>query len=54
MIPEQNARELPEIPEDVRAGLEIHPVTTMDDVLALTLRAERMPAAIPVAPALTH
>ncbi|HXY29671.1 MAG TPA: endopeptidase La [Gemmatimonadaceae bacterium] len=54
VIPEQNARELPEIPEDVRAGLEIHPVTTMDDVLALTLRAERMPAAIPVAPALTH
>ncbi|MBX6331587.1 MAG: endopeptidase La [Gemmatimonadaceae bacterium] len=40
IIPRSNARELEEIPEDMRAGLVFHPVTTMDEVLALALRPE--------------
>ena len=39
IIPEGNAREIEEIPEDIREGLQFHPVSTMDEVLALALRA---------------
>ena len=53
IIPHLNARELEELPEDVRAGLTFHPVETMDQVLAVALahlprtserRAEDQPA----------
>jgi ATP-dependent Lon protease len=37
VIPHLNARELEELPEDVRAGLTFHPVETMDEVLAIAL-----------------
>ena len=38
IIPQQNARDLEELPEEVRDGLTFHPVKTMDEVLALALR----------------
>ncbi|MEP7382832.1 MAG: endopeptidase La [Gemmatimonadota bacterium] len=37
VIPHLNARELEELPDDVRAGLTFHPVETMDEVLAVAL-----------------
>jgi len=44
MIPEDNARDLPEIPDNVKNGLEIIPVAKMGDVLRHAL--VRMPEAI--------
>ena len=44
MIPEDNARDLPEIPDNVKNGLEIIPVAKMSDVLRHAL--VRMPEAI--------
>ncbi|HXE60358.1 MAG TPA: endopeptidase La [Gemmatimonadaceae bacterium] len=41
IIPATNARELDEIAPDIREGLVFHPVSTMDEVLSLALRAER-------------
>ncbi|RRH70289.1 endopeptidase La [Falsigemmobacter faecalis] len=37
LIPEENARDLPEIPENVKAGLKIIPVTHVSEVLELAL-----------------
>jgi ATP-dependent Lon protease len=37
LIPEENAKDLPEIPDSVKSGLEIIPVTRMDEVLARAL-----------------
>jgi ATP-dependent Lon protease len=37
IIPKINERDLKEIPDNVREGLEIHPVTWIDDVLSLAL-----------------
>ncbi|MFC0281481.1 endopeptidase La [Falsigemmobacter intermedius] len=37
LIPEENARDLPEIPENVKAGLKIIPVTHVSEVLDLAL-----------------
>ncbi len=44
MIPEENVKDLAEIPENVKSGLEIIPVSRMDDVLKHTL--VRMPEPI--------
>ncbi|MDP2733110.1 MAG: S16 family serine protease, partial [Hoeflea sp.] len=44
MIPEDNAKDLPEIPDNVKNGLEIIPVAKMSDVLRHAL--VRMPEAI--------
>ncbi|HEX6536705.1 MAG TPA: endopeptidase La [Gemmatimonadaceae bacterium] len=41
IIPALNARELEEIPEDIRGELTFHPVTSMDEVLTLALRGDR-------------
>jgi len=41
IIPEENERDLKEIPEDIKADLDIHPVRWIDDVLQLAL--EHMP-----------
>ncbi len=45
LIPEENAKDLAEIPANVRDGLEIVPVKWIDKVLELAL--ERMPTALP-------
>ncbi len=37
LIPHQNARDVDELPAEVKAGVTFHPVKTMDEVLALSL-----------------
>ena len=37
LIPQENAKDLAEVPENVKSGLEIIPVSTVDEVLALAL-----------------
>ena len=44
VVPERNARDLEELPVEVREGLTFHLVRTMDDVLAVALRARQSPA----------
>ena len=52
MIPAANAKDLEEIPEDVRADLEFVPIETMDEVLGLALqRPVGVPAEAPAPPA---
>jgi ATP-dependent Lon protease len=41
VLPWQNARDLPEIPVEVREGLTFHPVRTMDEVLTVALATAR-------------
>ena len=41
IIPWQNARDLPELPAEVRDGLAFHPVKTMDEVLKIALATPR-------------
>jgi ATP-dependent Lon protease len=40
IIPQGNAREIAEMPDEIRNGVTFHPVTTVDEVLALALRRE--------------
>jgi ATP-dependent Lon protease len=44
IVPHGNAREIEEIPQDVRDVVHFHPVRTMDDVLAQALRVPALPA----------
>jgi ATP-dependent Lon protease len=39
IVPQGNAKDLAELPEDVRNEVAWHPVRTMDEVLALALRS---------------
>ncbi|HYC50203.1 MAG TPA: S16 family serine protease, partial [Gemmatimonadaceae bacterium] len=41
IIPWQNARDLPELPPEVRDGLVFHPVKSMDEVLTIALATPR-------------
>ncbi len=43
LIPQENAKDLAEVPENVKAGLEIIPVSTVDQVLALALTGAMTP-----------
>ena len=43
IIPYGNARELEELPEQVRTAVQFHPVRTMDEVMALVLRGVATP-----------
>jgi ATP-dependent Lon protease len=45
LIPEENAKDLQEIPENVKSGLEIVPVKWIDKVLEVAL--ERQPTPLP-------
>jgi len=38
ILPKENLPDLDDLPDEVRAGLEVHPVTELGEVLALTLR----------------
>jgi len=40
IVPHANARDIEELPEEVRASVRFHPVKTMDEVLALALRPQ--------------
>ena len=40
IIPHGNARDVDELPEEVRASVRFHPVKTMDEVLAMALRPQ--------------
>jgi ATP-dependent Lon protease len=54
IIPEMNARELEELPQDVRDGLQFRPVRSMDEVLQIALVAAPAIVAVPaVSPPLT-
>ena len=44
IIPHGNARDIEELPEEVRATVRFHPVKTMDEVLALALRPLAQPS----------
>jgi ATP-dependent Lon protease len=46
MIPEQNVKDLVEIPDNIKNRLDIHPVQWIDQVLAIAL--ERMPEGVEV------
>jgi ATP-dependent Lon protease len=41
VIPWQNSRDLPDLPQEVRDGLTFHPVRTMDEVLTIALAGSR-------------
>ncbi len=43
LIPAENAKDLAEVPENVKSGLEIIPVATVDEVLALALTGPLTP-----------
>ena len=43
LIPQENAKDLADVPESVKAGLEIIPVSTVDEVLALALTGPLTP-----------
>jgi ATP-dependent Lon protease len=42
IIPHGNARDLDELPEEVRAAVRFHPVKTMDEVLAVAMRGDSL------------
>ncbi len=44
IIPDENARDLKEIPDNIKRDLDIRPVKWMDDVMKIAL--ERMPEAL--------
>ncbi|MEM1201567.1 MAG: S16 family serine protease, partial [Pseudomonadota bacterium] len=43
LIPEDNAKDLAEIPDNVKSGLEIVPVSTVDEVLKHALTKKLKP-----------
>jgi len=43
LIPIENEKDLAEVPENVKSGLEIIPVATVDEVLARALTAPLVP-----------
>ena len=45
IIPSANAREVAELPQEVRDTVRFHPVKSMDEVLALALRHPKTPSA---------
>jgi ATP-dependent Lon protease len=48
VLPRDNEKDLPDIPENIRSEMSLHFVETMDEVLKIAL--ERAPVALPVPP----
>jgi ATP-dependent Lon protease len=46
LIPKDNEKDLAEIPDNVKRGLEIIPVGTIDEVISLALTSQPVPLAI--------
>ncbi len=49
VIPKDNEKDLPDIPEPVRKDMKLHLVTSMDEVLKIALERELQPLALPAA-----
>ena len=47
IVPHGNLRDLEELPEEVRTAVRFHPVRSMDEVLAVALRARPVDVATP-------
>jgi ATP-dependent Lon protease len=45
IIPAENEKDLAEIPDNVKSGLEIRPVSTMEEVLKIALISQPVPIA---------
>jgi ATP-dependent Lon protease len=43
LIPQQNVKDLAEIPDNIKNSLEIHPVQWIDEVLSLALASQPQP-----------
>ncbi|MEP6618969.1 MAG: endopeptidase La [bacterium] len=55
ILPQENARDLDELPPEVKAGIQFHPVRSMDEVLAIALaRAVKPQADDETATMVTH
>jgi len=48
ILPKENEKDLPDVPENIRKDMKLHLVESMDEVMRLSL--ERMPEPLPVAP----
>ena len=46
LIPKENEKDLAEIPDNVKRGMKIHPVGTVDEVIAVALTAQPVPIAV--------
>jgi len=51
LIPDENVKDLVEIPDNIKGGLEIKPVKWIDEVLAYALTEQPMPYQAPAAAA---
>jgi ATP-dependent Lon protease len=51
VLPRDNEKDLPDIPENIRTEMKLHFVDTMDEVLKIAL--ERLPIALPLPPSAT-
>jgi ATP-dependent Lon protease len=46
LIPKDNEKDLAEIPDNVKRGLDIRPVSVVDEVISVALTAQPVPAAL--------
>jgi ATP-dependent Lon protease len=46
LIPKENEKDLAEIPDNVKQGMKIHPVATVDEVIAMALTSQPVPIVI--------
>jgi ATP-dependent Lon protease len=46
LIPKENEKDLAEIPDNVKRGMKIHPVGTVDEVIAIALTTQPVPIGI--------
>jgi ATP-dependent Lon protease len=46
LIPKENEKDLAEIPDNVKQGMKIHPVGTVDEIIAIALTSQPIPIAI--------
>ena len=54
ILPQENARDLDELPPEVKAGIQFHPVRSMDEVLAIALSRAVKPRAEEEATMVAH